>query len=227
MGSKINPFKSLISGGAGFLTGGWPGAAAGVLGSLGGGGKSPKGGGMPPLPPELMQRLLGLADKGSKELLDAPGMARGYRRDVMEDSSRFAEGTGARIAQETGNPYLATATTLDARSRATEDANRFQRDLYSPEGKAAAYQGALGLYSPVVGAYTGLEGLRLQGKQISAQNRQPTVWEQLSGSLGGSLPQLIEWWKNKDKKPVQQQSQPVNSGGQFGLGQPYQWGFQP
>ena len=193
--------KGIMGGGLGFLSGGWGGAAAGLLGGLGGGGKS---------------KSPNMSGYGTKDqaallqyilpLLKDPGIAVAqFGKNAYENASMQGERTGSMIGSQTGNPYAEAALKLGYQNRATEGVNDFAQNAYSPAGRAAAAQGVLGLMQ-------GINQQHLQKYQINQDNQRPTFAENVLDPLIQGLPWYLQ---NRSKQP----QQPAGGPG-FGLGMP-------
>lgn len=203
---KIQPFKTIGKGlqlAAPFIPG-IGGMAAGLGGSLlaggmGGGGGSKPQGALQGLDPAVIQRMLGLANDGSAKILDTQGAVERYRATTGAAADQAGQSIGAQAAQATGNPALKAAAVLNARNQATQQGNDFQGYVTSPEGQAEAYQGALGLYGPVVSAMLGQGSQHLQKYQIGKEYAKPTVLESIVNAGMGVLPDYLKRWLDQQK----------------------------
>ena len=177
--------KGIMGGGLGFLSGGWGGAAAGLLGGLQGGGKSKA--------PNM--NGYGTKDQAAMlqyilPLLKDPGIAVAqFGKNAYENASVQGERTGSMIGSQTGNPYAEAALKLGYQNRATEGVNDFAQNAYSPAGRAAAAQGVLGLMQ-------GVNQQHLQQYQINKEYQQPTFLEGIVDAGVGALP----WYLSQKKK---------------------------
>ena len=178
---------SLLSGGAGFLTGGWGGAAMGLLGSLGGSGKKKKGSNYG----QQQEELLALA---LPYIRDPHLAANAYRDFAMRQASQGA-GFGSLLSEQTGNPNAGAAYMLGQQNRANESSNQFAMDALSPKGRAEAAMSLLG-------GYSNLENQRLNRQRTGLEFRQPTFANQVFGSLSQALPWYLSQQGQGGRAPV-------------------------